>query len=149
MRSFRIATTAISVVLVLQTTSALATSGASQDKGGDNAATGKNELAPEINLAEIKSMVDNRSAFIIDANAESTYDKGHIPTAVSYVKNKTNFAAALPKDKSALLVAYCGGPRCTAWEEAAKVAKNLGYTNIKHFKGGLKGWTEAGYPVAK
>ena len=32
----------------------------------------------------------------------------------------------------------------SAWEAAAKEAKALGYTNFKHFKGGIKGWKDAG-----
>ena len=46
----------------------------------------------------------------------------------------------LPADKNALIVAYCGGPKCGAWKKAAKAAAALGYTNIKHFSGGISGW---------
>jgi rhodanese-related sulfurtransferase len=36
---------------------------------------------------------------------------------------------------------------CTAWEDAAKKVKELGYTNVKHLKVGIKGWKEAKYPT--
>jgi rhodanese-related sulfurtransferase len=39
-----------------------------------------------------------------------------------------------------MIVAYCGGPACTAWKKAAQDACKLGYTNIKHFKEGISGW---------
>ena len=104
-------------------------------------------LAPEVSLDEFKKIVADKSATIIDANGESTYKKGHIPGAVHYAQNAKNFQAVLPKDKGALVVAYCGGPLCTAWEDAAKAAKSLGYTNVKHFKGGIKGWKDAGEKV--
>jgi rhodanese-related sulfurtransferase len=106
-------------------------------------------LAPEVSLDELKKFIDSKGATILDANSEVTFDKGHIPGAVNYSKNSKNLAAILPKDKSAVVVAYCGGPLCSAWEDAAKAAKELGYTNVKHFKGGIKGWTDAGQKVEK
>lgn len=98
----------------------------------------------EVSLDELKKMIETKSVFLIDANSGKTYDKGHLPGAVSYTKNEKDFASLLPKDKNTALVAYCGGPMCSAWEDAAEAATKAGYTNIKHFKGGLKGWKSAG-----
>jgi rhodanese-related sulfurtransferase len=28
------------------------------------------------------------------------------------------------------------------WKQGARAALDLGYTNVRHFKGGLKGWAE-------
>jgi rhodanese-related sulfurtransferase len=53
----------------------------------------------------------------------------------------------LPADKNALVVAYCGGPACNAYKEGAKAAEELGYTNVKHFKGGISGWKASGAAV--
>ena len=98
----------------------------------------------EVSLDELKKLIEAKSVFLIDANSGKTFDKGHLPGAVSFTKNEKDFTGLLPADKSALLVAYCGGPMCSAWEDAAEVATKAGYTNIKHFKGGLKGWKSAG-----
>ncbi len=105
--------------------------------------------APEISLDDLKKVVAAKGAFIIDANSESTWAEGHVPGAVNFAKNEKNFASILPKDKNAPIVAYCGGPLCTAWKDPAKEAKKLGYTNIKHFKGGISGWKKAGETVEK
>lgn len=105
--------------------------------------------APEISLDELKKVVESHSATIIDANGSDMYKSGHIPGAVSFAANEKNVAAILPKDKSAPIVAYCGGPMCTAWEDAAKAAHEMGYTNIKHFKGGIKGWKDSGQKMEK
>jgi rhodanese-related sulfurtransferase len=110
---------------------------------------GAASVAPEVSLNDLKNIVASKSATIIDANSAETYDKGHIPGAVNFAKNEKNFASILPKDKNAPIVAYCGGPMCTAWEDPAKKAKELGYTNIKHFKGGIKGWKDSGQEMAK
>lgn len=106
-------------------------------------------MAPEVSLDDMKKLVEAKDATILDANSEVSYDKGHIPGAVNYSKNAKKLASVLPKDKSATVVAYCGGPLCTAWEDAANAVKALGYTNIKHFKGGIKTWTDAGQKVEK
>ncbi len=105
--------------------------------------------APEVSLAEMKTIVSTKAATIIDANGTAMYNGAHVPGAVSFAKHEKNLANVLPKDKGALIVAYCGGPLCTAWQDAAKAAKQMGYTNVKHFKGGIKGWTTAGEKVEK
>lgn len=109
-------------------------------------------LAPDISLVELRSIVEkNKKAkpakpvVIIDANSESSYKSGHIPGAVHYAAIEKDFAKSLPADKDALIIAYCGSPMCTAWEEPAKKAKELGYTNIRHLKAGIKGWRDAKY----
>ena len=103
----------------------------------------------EIGLDDLKKAIDTKAVFLVDANSAKTYDKGHLPGAISFAKNEKNFATLLPADKNALIVAYCGGPMCSAWEDAAEAAAKAGYTNIKHFKGGLKGWKSAELTLEK
>jgi rhodanese-related sulfurtransferase len=105
--------------------------------------------ANNLSLEEMSSIVATKKAIIIDANSAKTYDEGHIPGAISFAKGKDKLASMLPPNKDALIVAYCGGPRCTAWEDAAASAKSLGYTNIKHFSGGIKVWKDQGKTVEK
>ena len=133
------------VALSLVASAAIATSAVA----GDKKAAQADEHGAQVTLDEFKKLVDSKSAVIIDANGADMYADGHVPGAVSFAANEGKLANVLPKDKNAALVAYCGGPMCTAWEFAATEAKKLGYTNIKHFKGGIKGWKEAGMPVEK
>jgi rhodanese-related sulfurtransferase len=105
--------------------------------------------APEVSLEEFTKLVSGKGATIIDANDTAMFKSGHVPGAISFASSAEKLAQVLPADKSALIVAYCGGPRCTAWEDAAAAAKKLGYTNIKHFKGGISGWKSAGQKVEK
>ena len=106
-------------------------------------------LTPEVSLEELKKIVATKSATIIDGNGTEIYKSGHIPGAIHFGKHQSDLASVLPKDKNAPIIAYCGGPLCTAWEEPAGKAKALGYTNIRHFKGGIKGWKSAGQAVDK
>jgi rhodanese-related sulfurtransferase len=99
---------------------------------------------PDISVAEVKAAIEAKKATIIDVNGAGSYKAGHVPTAVSFAAVKADLAKALPADKGALVIAYCGGPSCGAYAAAAKAAKELGYTNVKHMSAGISGWKSAG-----
>lgn len=105
--------------------------------------------APEVSLDELKKLVSDKAVVLVDANGTSTFKEGHIPGAIDFEKSEGDLSKVLPKDKKSLIVAYCGGPLCVAWENAAKKITAMGYTNVKHFKGGLKGWKDSGQPLGK
>ena len=104
---------------------------------------------PEITAPKLERWINEKKVTIIDANSAETYQSGHIPTAISFAKNKDNLKAVLPADTTAPIVAYCGGPLCTAWEAAAQKVKSLGYSNIRHYKGGIKTWIKEKRTVEK
>lgn len=97
----------------------------------------------DIPKAEMTKIVDTKGATIIDVNSTESYAKNHIPGAVHFDAVKADFAKALPADKNAPIVAYCGGKMCTAWQKAAKMACEMGYKNIRHFSEGITGWQPA------
>ena len=102
----------------------------------------------DISMKDVKAAADSKSAVIIDANGPGSYTtKGHVPTALDFNAIKDNLAASLPKDKNALVIAYCGNPGCGAYLRAAKAAQKLGYTNIKHMADGIDGWKAAKMPT--
>ena len=79
----------------------------------------------------------------------AAWKKGHIPTALDFGTSKDKLASVLPEDKNALVVAYCGGPKCNAYQAAAKAAEKLGYKNVKHLSAGIVGWMQAGEKTEK
>lgn len=101
----------------------------------------------EISLDELKPLVEAKKVVLLDVNGSDSFKEGHIPGAIDFAANKDKLAAVLPAQKDALVVAYCGGPQCSAWEEGATAATKLGYTKVKHFSAGIKGWTDAKAPV--
>jgi rhodanese-related sulfurtransferase len=98
---------------------------------------------PDIKIPELKSAIAAKKVTLLDANGTESWQKGHIPGAIDFEANKGKLASLLPKDKSALVVAYCGGPKCGAYQAAAKAAEKLGYTNIRRLTAGISGWQEA------
>ncbi|HXJ74270.1 MAG TPA: rhodanese-like domain-containing protein, partial [Candidatus Dormibacteraeota bacterium] len=104
---------------------------------------------PDISIEELKSALEAKKVTLIDVNGPQSYKKGHIPSAVEFGTIKGDLATALPKDKKALVVAYCGGPTCQAYTAAATAAKKLGYKNVKHLSAGISGWVQAGEKTEK
>ncbi|MBE2287730.1 MAG: rhodanese-like domain-containing protein [Prosthecobacter sp.] len=104
---------------------------------------------PDISIADLKQAIADKKVTVIDVNGASSYANGHIPGAVNFADQKDSLASVLPSDKNALVVAYCGGPACSAYKAAAKKAAELGYTNVKHLSAGISGWKAANEKLEK
>ncbi|CAN5353905.1 hypothetical protein BH23VER1_BH23VER1_08130 [soil metagenome] len=102
---------------------------------------------PDISINELNKAIEAKEVAVIDVMGTNSYKAGHIPTAIDYASKKKELAKALPEDKDTLIVAYCGGPACSAYKQAAVAAKELGYKNIKHLSAGISGWKEADMPT--
>ena len=51
------------------------------------------------------------------------------------------------KSKDTPIVVYCGGGVRTPM--VAETLQNMGYTNVKNYSPGFRGWKKAGFPVKK
>jgi rhodanese-related sulfurtransferase len=98
----------------------------------------------DISVNDVNKLAQSKAAVIIDVNGDDSFTTGHVPGALNFAAIKDNLAASLPKQKDALIVAYCGNPKCGAYLRAAKAAQKLGYTNIKHMSVGISGWKAVG-----
>ena len=76
---------------------------------------------PDITIKQLKSDISAKKVTLLDANGTETWQKGHISGAINFEASQQELAKVLPKDKKALIVAYCGNPRCKAYQAAAKV----------------------------
>ncbi len=106
---------------------------------GLSAAEGK---FPDISHTDLVSAIQAKNVVVIDVNGTDSFTESHVDGAIDFEAAKADLASKLPADKGALIVAYCGGPACTAWKQAAKVVADLGYTNVKHYSEGISGWNE-------
>ena len=104
---------------------------------------------PDISVAELQTAIKEKKVTVLDVNGSDSFKKGRIPGAIDFRATKAEIAKNLPADKGALVVAYCGGPTCNAYAAAAKAAKELGYTNVKHLSAGISGWKAAGADLEK
>lgn len=104
---------------------------------------------PDISVADLKKAIADKKVALIDANGSDSWKEAHIPGAVDLEAQEAKLAELLPKDKGTLVVAYCGGPACSAYISAAKAAEKLGYKNVKHLSAGISGWKAAGEKTEK
>lgn len=104
---------------------------------------------PDISIEDLKQAIADKKVTVIDVNGSGSYQAGHVPTAIDFQAQGASLASLLPADKGALVVAYCGGPQCSAYKAAAKKAAELGYTNVKHLSAGISGWKAASAPLEK
>jgi len=102
----------------------------------------------DISVNDLEKAIKAGKVTVIDVNGAKSFQKGHIPGAIAF-KNADTLKGKLPKDKDALIVAYCGGPKCSAYKRGASAAEKLGYTNIKHLSAGISGWKSAGKKLEK
>ena len=107
------------------------------------------EEFPEISLSDLKVAISSGKVTLLDANGTESWQDGHIPGAIDFTAAKGKLDNLLPKDKDSLIVAYCGGPTCGAYAAAAKAARKLGYTHVRHFTAGISGWKQAGEKTEK
>lgn len=107
------------------------------------------EKYPDISISELKADMASKSVTLIDANGTASYRDGHIPGAINFEADAPKLDELLPKDKHALIVAYCGGPLCMAYKAAAARVSEMGYTNVRHLPAGISGWKSAGEKTEK
>ena len=103
----------------------------------------------DISHADLQAAIAKKSAVILDVNGSESFAEGRIPGAIDYIANEKKLAKLLPKDKGALVVAYCGNEQCSAYQAAASAAVALGYTTVKHYAPGIDGWIKSGAKIEK
>lgn len=98
---------------------------------------------------EVKAALAAKKVTPVDANGPETRAAfGTLPGAL-LIGDAGVTADLLGADKARALVFYCSSERCSAAPGAAKEAIELGYTEVRVMKAGIKGWTAAGFEVAK
>jgi rhodanese-related sulfurtransferase len=104
---------------------------------------------PSITHQELQAAVSAGNVTLLDVNGSESFKEGRIPGAIDYLAEKKRLAALLPTKKDALIVAYCGNEYCPAYLAAATTAKELGYTNVRHYAPGIDGWKKSGAKIEK
>jgi rhodanese-related sulfurtransferase len=105
-----------------------------------------------LSVPELTSMLESRPETVIcDANGDSVRESyGVIPGARLLTSASAyDIASELPAGKQQPLVFYCSSKMCSAAPSAARRALDAGYTDVYVLPEGIKGWVQAGRPVAK
>jgi len=103
----------------------------------------------EEDYRETKKRLDAGDKFVlVDTREDSEWARGHIPGAIHLGRGviERDIEKTVP-DKNTRVVLYCGGGYRSAL--AADNLQKMGYRNVISMDGGWRGWTDAGFPVAK
>ncbi len=103
----------------------------------------------EVTVQDVNARLDRGATFhLVDVREESEWAAGHLPRAVHLGKGiiERDIEQRIP-DTHAEIVLYCGGGFRSAL--AADVLRKMGYENALSMDGGVRGWREAGFLVAK
>src|SRR5271154_500019 len=109
-------------------------------------------LAPpalgDITRGELLRRLHDPSLTIVDALPQASYEADHIPGSISLPTAEVEERArTLLPDPAAEIVVYCAKFTCDAAERAGHVLLDLGYTNVRHYHGGIEDWRESGAPL--
>jgi rhodanese-related sulfurtransferase len=103
-----------------------------------------------ITREELLEKMRNKEAFaLVDVLTKESYAHNHIEGAVNLpVGELAELAPTRLPDKNQEIICYCASFDCQASTSAGRILEKLGYTNVLDYKGGLKDWRAAGYPMA-
>ena len=105
-------------------------------------------MARLIKREDLKRMIDEGEPFVLlNVLDRNVYGCEHICGSINIPVNEIEAEAPSAIRKDELVVVYCGGPSCTASENAKDTLESIGYFNVRRYKGGLEEWKKAGYCV--
>jgi rhodanese-related sulfurtransferase len=109
--------------------------------------------AATVGLEEFHSIVDGKSALILDARPSSFFENGHVPGALNLARDdfandyrRLNDVLQPAHDKP--VIVYCSGGDCHDSRMVANALVSLGFSNVRVFTGGWEAWSAAGLPAS-
>ena len=109
---------------------------------------GLKPITPKEAYDLVRKNAGNPDFVILDVRTPDEYDEGHIEGAINIDFNSGGFKTELSElDKKKTYLVYCRTSRRSG--EAAKIMKDLGFTNIIRMKGDIVKWQSAGLPLVK
>lgn len=89
-----------------------------------------------------------RDFVLLDVRSPAAFAAGHVPQARNLPHAKIISATLSGYARDTLLVVYCAGPHCNGAQRAALRLARLGRP-VKIMLGGISGWREEGFEIAR
>ncbi len=113
------------------------------------------QKTPEVSTEEVRRILADGSAILLDSRKHAEYVAGHIAGAknVTLAANAAEdaYVAAVEKlvggDKTKALVLYCNGPHCQASRQLSAQLVAAGFTNVRRYQLGIPMWRTVSGPV--
>jgi rhodanese-related sulfurtransferase len=105
----------------------------------------------EVSTEQLRQVLINGSAVILDTRPRAEFEAGHIPGAHVLDAAPNQQIAAVERlvngNKAAALVLYCNGPYCQASRRLAEQLAAAGFTNVRRYQLGMPVWRALGGPT--
>jgi rhodanese-related sulfurtransferase len=119
------------------------------------ATLGETDPTTEVNTEQLRQILNDGSAVVLDSRSRAQYAAGHIPGAINLSlpadatdADLINLVQRLQGgDKNSALVLYCNGPRCGASRSLSKRLVDGGFTNVRRYQLGIPIWRSLGGPT--
>jgi rhodanese-related sulfurtransferase len=94
----------------------------------------------------LHEILQKQQVTVIDVNSRQSWIKAHVPGAL-HLDPANYIDTDLPPAKGSSLVFYCSNPWCRKAPNAARRAKDMGYSDVKVMSAGISGWLSAKLPT--
>lgn len=110
-----------------------------------------NQKTQEVSTEEVRRILADGSAVVLDARPRQEYVAGHVPGARNLDAPAGGTVAAVERlvsgDKSKPLVVYCNGPFCMQSRRLSEQLVAAGFTNVRRYQLGIPIWRALGGPT--
>ena len=101
-----------------------------------------------ITRQELQARIDDPSLILLEALTEASFRQGHLPHARLFpMDHAREQARGLTPRRDAPIVVYCASETCKNSDVVAKVLVDVGYTDVRVYKGGKADGQSAGLPL--
>jgi rhodanese-related sulfurtransferase len=111
-----------------------------------------NQKTAEVSTEELRRILADGSAIVVDTRSREEFEAGHIPGARMLDAPASDHVNAVERmvkgDKRAALVLYCNGPYCQASRRLAEQLVGAGFSNVRRYQLGMPIWRALGGPTA-
>ena len=100
-----------------------------------------------VGFDELRQRVEDgdTSAVLLNVLSRGAFEAGRIPSSVnlpvSEIGERAGEVLPAPEQET---IAYCASSTCTLAQQAVHLLRNLGYTNVREYHGGMEEWAERG-----
>jgi rhodanese-related sulfurtransferase len=113
------------------------------------------QKTPEISTEELRQILADQSAIVIDARPSPEYAVSHIPGARNasakpgvpmseYLSDVAEIGRLVGANKSTPIVLYCNGPFCGKSKRLSAELVEAGYTHVRRYQLGIPVWRALG-----
>ena len=108
-----------------------------------------NQKTSEVSTEQLRRILADKSAMVIDTRTRDEFEAGHIPGAHMLDAPPSDHVKAVERlvrgDKATALVLYCNGPHCQASRRLAEQLVAAGFSNVRRYQLGIPVWRALGW----